>query len=337
MCQDWAKQEILMAHIVLGMAVPHSGMLGKAPESLLEDGERDRKNPALWFRNRSWTFPELAAARAHEGLEAFLTLEERRARMKRCQEALDTLRRVYREHKPDVAVILGKDQKEIFIDTSPSIALYMGDSIANGPPQRAVYAPDHPVTYPAHPELALHLINAFQQEGFDMTEVLKWPSNVWMKPPGQVVPHAYGFIYHQIMQDQVPPNVPIIMNTFYPPNQPSMRRSIQFGKALLAAIQAWQSDATVAIIASGGLSHFVCDEQLDRTFLKYFESYDFEGLAQIDNRSYQSGTSEVKLYVPVMVAASQLGLDMNLVDYVPVYRTEAGTGEGFGFMHWSKG
>jgi hypothetical protein len=49
-----------MARIVLGMAVPHSGMLGKAPETWLEDGERDRKNDALWFRNKCWTFPQLA-------------------------------------------------------------------------------------------------------------------------------------------------------------------------------------------------------------------------------------------------------------------------------------
>lgn len=324
-----------MARIVLGMAVPHSGMLGKAAESLLEDGERDRKNPQLWFRNRSWTFPELAAARAHEGLEKLLTLEERRARMARCGQALETLRRVYLEHQPDVAIILGKDQKEIFIDTSPSLAIYMGDTLHNGPPQRAVYAPDEAVTYPAHPELALHLIKSFQDAGFDMTEVLKWPDNVWMKPQGQVVPHAYGFIYHQIMRDDVVPNVPIIMNTFYPPNQPSMRRSIQFGKTLFEAIEAWDSDKKVALIASGGLSHFVWDEQLDQTFLKYFREYDFEGLAQIDNNSYQSGTSEVKLYVPVMVATSQLGFKMNLVDYVPVIRTEAGTGEGFGFLYWS--
>ena len=64
--------------------------------------------------------------------------------------------------------------------------------------------------------------------------------------------------------------------------------------------------------------------------LRYFRAFDFDGLEKIDNRSYQSGTSEVKLYVPVMVAASELKFDMNLVDYVPVYRTEAGTGEGFG-------
>jgi 3-O-methylgallate 3,4-dioxygenase len=191
------------------------------------------------------------------------------------------------------------------------------------------------VTHPGHPPLALHLMNAFQQEGFDMTEILNWPINVWMKPPSFVVPHAFGFIYRQIMQDQAPPSVPILMNTFYPPNQPSMRRSLQFGRVLSAAIESWQSEQTVAIIASGGLSHFVCDEQLDHHLLELFESYDFEALARIDNRTYQSGTSEVKLYVPVMVAAAQLGFALNLVDYVPVYRTEAGTGEGFGFMYWA--
>ena len=48
-----------MAKIVFGMAVPHSGMLGQAPEDWLINGERDRNNPELWFRNRTWTYPEL--------------------------------------------------------------------------------------------------------------------------------------------------------------------------------------------------------------------------------------------------------------------------------------
>ena len=314
-------RESVVAKIVLGMAVPHSGMLGRTPEELLLDGERDRKKDELWFRNKAWTFVELAAHRAHENFAQYYTLEERTARLQRCRNALDALRRIYREHQIDVAIIIGKDQKEIFIDVSPSIAMFMGDTIHNGPPQRPVYAPDHDVTYPGHPELAQHLIRAFQDDGFDMTEVFKWPVNTWMKTHSYAVPHAYAFIYHQIMQDEVPPNVPIIMNTFYPPNQPSMRRSIALGKSLYKAIQNWDTDKRVAIIASGGLSHFVCDEQLDAQFLKLFERYDFEGLAQIDNRSYQSGTSEVKLYVPVMVAAAELGFKMTLVDYVPVSYT----------------
>lgn len=322
-----------MAQIVLGMATPHSGILGKAPETWLEDGERDRKNNALWFRNQVWNYKDLEAKRLADGFKSPISLEERQARSAKCTQALDALRKVYQEHKPDVAIIIGKDQREIFLDTTPSLAIYTGETIENGPPQRSVYAPDRPVTYAGRPDLGTHLINSLQEDGFDLTELIKLPPNVWMK--GEVVvPHAYGFIYHQIMQDDAPPSVPVFMNTFYPPTQPSMPRSIAFGKALFKAVQSWDSDKKVAIIGSGGLSHFVCDEELDQRVLKYFKAYDFDGLASVNERSYQSGTSEVKLYVPILVAAQKLGFKMHLVDYVPCYRTEAGTGEGMAFMYW---
>lgn len=323
-----------MARIVLGMAVPHSGMLGKPPETWHEDGLRDHTNKMLWYRNKHWQFEDLLAERRGEGLAALLTLEERQARHRRNQDAIAELRRVYAELKPDIAVIIGKDQREIFIDTTPSLAVYTGETVENGPPGRSVYAPDHPVSYDACPDLALHLIKEVSQAGFDLTEIVKWPPNVWLQN-SQVVPHAFGFIYHQIMQDRPPPSVPILMNTFYPPTQPSMRRSIQFGEALYKAISSWDADKTVAVIASGGLSHFVCDEQLDRRLISYFRQFDFDALANVDDRSYQSGTSEVKIYVPMLVCMSKLQLDMTLVDYVPTYRTEAGTGEGMGFMYWT--
>ncbi|MGH2448682.1 MAG: protocatechuate 3,4-dioxygenase [Chloroflexota bacterium] len=323
-----------MARMVLGMAVPHSGMLGKAPEAWFEDGERDRKKEDLWFRNRMWTYAQLEKHRVGDGFRAPLSIEERRARAQRCWDALDELRRIYREVKPDVAVILGKDQREIFIDTTPSIAIYTGKTIENGPPQRPVYAPARTLMHAALPELALYLTASLEQVGFDITEIVRWPPNVWLKQQ-PVVPHAFGFIYHQIMVDQPPPNVPILMNTFYPPTQPPFRRALAFGQALFKAIQDWDTEKTVAIIASGGLSHFVCDEELDRVFLSAFETYDFERLAQVDERSYQSGTSEVKLYVPVLIAMQELGCRMDLIDYVPCYRTEAGTGEGFAFMSWA--
>jgi hypothetical protein len=323
-----------MARIVLGIAVPHSGMLGKPAETWPEDGVRDRKNPALWYRNRTWTFPELAAHRKSEGFEKYLTAGELRARGARCAAALEVVRRVYQENKPDVAIILGKDQKEMFIDVSPSLAIFTGNTIENGPPQRSVYAPDHPVTHAAHPELALHLINAFQSDGFDMTEVGKWPPNMWQQG-NPIIPHGFGFIYRQIMSDDPPPSVPIFLNCFYPPNQPRMSRALQFGKSLYEAINAWDSDKTVAIIATGGLTHFVCDEQLDQKFLQCFRTNDFDGLCAIDERSYQSGTSEVKLYTSVLVSMAALGAKMNLVDYVPCYRTPAGTGEGMGFFYWA--
>jgi hypothetical protein len=325
-----------MAQIVFGMAAPHSGMQGQPPEEWPANGKRDRANPELWYRNRTWTYPELEAERRGEGIEALLTLDELAARSRRCLAAIAEMRAAYEAANVDVAVILGKDQKEIFIDHTPSFAVYSGAEIYNGPPQRAVFAPDHAVTYPAHPELALHLIHALEADGFDLTDLIAWPPNTWQKNE-PIVPHAYGFIYRQIMGDRPPPNVPILINTFYPPTQPSMLRAIAFGRSLLDAIKAWDSDKRVALIASGGLSHFVCDETLDAKLVGALGSYDFETLAGIDDRTYQSGTSEVKLYTAVLVAMQDAGAKMTLVDYVPCYRTPAGTGEGMGYMYWRNG
>ena len=324
-----------MAEIVFGMAVPHSGMLGQAPEDWLTNGERDRNNPELWFRNKTWTYPELEKERG-PAFEQFLTIEERTERSTRCRAALDEMAAAYQRANIDVAIILGKDQKEIFTDFSPSIAIYSGEDVHNGPPQRAVYAPDHHVTHRCYPELARYLIDAFQREKFDLTDLFAWPKNVWMKPAPDypVVPHAYSFVYHQIMGDNPPPHVPILMNLFYPPTQPSMARCIEFGRVLRDAILAWPKDVRVAIIASGGLSHFVNDEEFDRDIMKKLASYDYEGLSAIPDGWFQSGTSEIKIYSAVMMALQHTGAEMTLVDYVPCWRTAAGTGEGMGFMYW---
>jgi hypothetical protein len=40
----------------------------------------------------------------------------------------------------------------------------------------------------------------------------------------------------------------------------------------------------------------------------------------------------VKIYSIVMMALQNTGARMTLVDYVPCWRTAAGTGEGMGFM-----
>jgi 3-O-methylgallate 3,4-dioxygenase len=325
-----------MAEIVFGMAVPHSGMLGKPGETWLEDGERDRAKPELWYRNRTWTYPELEAERKSENFAALLTLEERKARSARCVAAIAGMRKAYEASGADVAVIIGKDQKEIFIDFSPSIAIYSGEEIFNGPPQRPVYAPDVAVKHRGHPELAQHLLAEIKADNFDLTDLFSWPDNSWMKERGKVVPHAFGFVYRQIMGDAPPPTVPILMNTFYPPTQPSMSRAIEFGRSLTKAIKSWKTDLKVAVIASGGLSHFVCDETFDQKIMGYLRAGDLTALEAVDDRSYQSGTSEIKLYASVLVAMAEIGAKMTLVDYIPCYRTEAGTGEGMGFFYWSK-
>lgn len=323
-----------MAEIVLGMAMPHSAMLGRPGELWHEDGERDRANRSLVYHNRAWEFPELVEERKSGNFAQLMTVPERQARKARCDDALAQMRAAFAAADVDLVVLIGKDQKEMFTEISPCFAIYSGAQIHNGPPQKPVFSPDHEVTYHGHPELAQHLLTALAQQGFDLADVIKWPGNSWMggKP---IVPHAFSFVYRQIMEDAPPPSVPVFMNTFFAPTQPSMARSIAFGEALTKAIQDWQVDARVAIIASGGLSHFVCDEEFDQQIIGYLRVGDLAALEAVENAAYQSGNSEIKLFVPVLVAMQAIGARMTLVDYVPCYRTEAGTGEGMGFMYWS--
>jgi hypothetical protein len=322
-----------VAEIVFGMAIPHSGMLGKPGSTWLDDGERDKRNPHLIYQNERWDYADLVEHRKAENFAQYLTLEEREARYKQCRVAIHAMRKAYEAANVDVVVIIGKDQKEMFTEISPAFAIYSGAQIHNGPPQRTIFAPDHAVTYDGDPDLAKHLLASLQDGGFDMTDLIKWPANVWMGGT-PIVPHSFGFVYQQIMDGEFPaPSVPVFLNTFFAPTQPSMRRAIEFGKALTAAIQSWDSDKRVAVIASGGLSHFVVDEDFDRKIIDLLAKGDLEGLAGVDNRSYQSGNSEIKLYAPVAVAMAHA--QMTLVDYIPCYRTEAGTGEGMGFMYWA--
>jgi hypothetical protein len=59
-----------------------------------------------------------------------------------------------------------------------------------------------------------------------------------------------------------------------------------------------------------------------------------DALAALGEDTFQSGTSEIKNWVPVAGAMAELGFDFNLVDYVPCYRSVAGTGNAMGFVHW---
>jgi 3-O-methylgallate 3,4-dioxygenase len=148
--------------------------------------------------------------------------------------------------------------------------------------------------------------------------------------------HAFGFVYRQIMRDRPVPSVPVLINTFYPPNQPSARRCVEFGSALFAAIERWQSPARVAVIASGGLIHFVIDEAFDREFLKAIEGGSISGFNGQAEEMFQSGTSEIKNWLPVARAMEHAGLRPETVDYVPCYRSAAGTGNGMGFISWTR-
>jgi hypothetical protein len=150
--------------------------------------------------------------------------------------------------------------------------------------------------------------------------------------PGEGMGHAFSFVYGRLLNGKTIPTVPIMVNTYYPPNQPTPKRCFDLGRAVRAAIETWPNDARVAVIGSGGLSHFVIDEELDHQILKAMQARDAEALSGLPQRRLNSGTSEVRNWISTAGAVEHLG--MTLIDYVPCYRSPAGTGCAMGFAEW---
>jgi hypothetical protein len=186
--------------------------------------------------------------------------------------------------------------------------------------------------YPGFPLLGFHALEYLTREGFDVAQLTKYPAGAI---GSNAAPHAYGFVYRRIMRDKTVPHVPVFVNTFYPPNQPTARRCYEFGRALARAVLSWPEELAVALIASGGLTHFVVDEDFDRKILDALERGDGAALSVFRENMFQSGTSEIKNWIVVAGAMAEAGLKMTLLDYVPCYRSEAGTGSAMGFAQWS--
>lgn len=329
-----------MAEIVLGIGTSHGPMLVTETELWGSRISADMANKHPWH-GRSWTFDELVEARKGENLEQQVLKEVWDARQKRCQDAIERLADVIAEAKPDVAVILGNDQMEIFDERLiPAFSVFYGDTITNNefPPERMAklppgipeavkgYIPAGGMDSAGHPELALKIIERAMADEFDVAAMKALP-----KPE---TPHAFGFVFRRLMRDKPIPTVPVLINTFYAPNQPSVKRCYAFGKSVLRAIQEWDSDQRVVLIASGGLTHFAIDEEIDKLFLDAIWNEDMGPVEALGDHIFQDGTSEIKNWVPVAGAMAELGFTPELIDYVPCYRSVAGTGNAMGFVQW---
>lgn len=329
-----------MARIVLGIGSSHGPMLVTPTETWDARVPFDRSVRHAW-RGGSYSFDELVEARRSENLGAMVDKAVWDGQQQRCQQSIERLADIFAESRIDVAVVVGNDQMEIFDDRLiPAFGVHYGDTITNHEftPERWAqvpvgvdlaipgYIPAGGADYPGHPELARHIIGQVMADNFDVAAMKAMP-----KPE---TPHAWGFIYRRIMRDNPVPSVMVTVNAFYPPNQPSVRRCFDFGKSIRRAIESWDSDARVALIASGGLTHFVVDEGVDRVFLDALQRGDPASIEELGEATFQDGTSELKNWVPVGGAMADCGFAAEVLDYVPCYRSEAGTGNAMGFVCW---
>lgn len=331
-----------MAEIVLGIGSSHTPMLTLSSDEWAHRAGSDVDNPRLNLSDGRWvTYQELEAEFGCRYTDNAAP-EELERQSVASEDALDRLGKALEETEPDVVLIIGDDQGELYKPgTQPAVAIYYGEELvmhkdwtgekfpewmnkmAKG------YAMDSQHRFPGHPELARELIEGLIDHHVDISVMESVDESGKMG-----FGHAFGFIIKRLFGGATIPVVPILLNTYYPPNVVTSERAYNIGQIIQGLIDNSSLDLKVAVIASGGLSHFVTDAELDQRVLDGFAPGNSDLLKSIPCEALNSGSSEILNWV--MLAGSIEHLKEDWIEYYPVYRTPAGTGCGVGFGVWSK-
>ena len=280
----------------------------------------------------------------------------------RTLKAWETLAAKVAAAKPDVLLVFGDDQGELFnFSNFPALGVYVGEefsgyrttagaALTGGPRgEKKPKTPENWATIKGRPDLAKDLMVGLMERGFDVAFSLDLPN----KEEG--MGHAFMRPLYRMTPSYNIPVVPFFVNCYYAP-QPTAKRCYDLGRAVREAIESSPLDLNVGVVGSGGLWHTpgqpdsYLDEDFDHTILKYVESGDARGMADYFD-AFQSpaaeaspemlkrisggtgmrtlggpwsGSGETRNWVAAAALAD--GRPGTVVDYVPIYSSPIGTG-----------
>jgi hypothetical protein len=304
------------------------------PERWARLGEKDQADVRFDF----------AAQPRRPGIEQEITIEKFQERYDALQRNVDALAAVLHEAEPDVVIVLSNPHGGVATDLmQPTFGIHLNDAppFTEAPPiVREFLGEREPVArdsvtprpqrdtkqYPTDGELAHHLINGLIEEGIDVAANFQ-------SRPGAGLDSAYNLIYQRYDREATIPYVPVLISR-YLPNQATPRRCYEFGHALRRVIDRWDSNKRVAIMASGGLSHQILDEEFDREVIDALVEGNAEALCTLDRVRLNKSPGTPEILNWVATAAAMEPLTMTLQDYVPCYRSLASTGHGVTFGYW---
>jgi hypothetical protein len=330
-----------MARIIMGMGTSHTPLLTFEAQKWNEYIARDYKSERLNLSDGRWvTYAELEAMRGGR-YASVATVDTFIKKQDACQRALDRLGEDLAKADPDVVVIVTDDETELFTRmNTPAVSIYYGEQIITHPRKRPdtmpsfmptmlkTYAMDEPHTFPAMAGFARELIERFIDHEIDIGAAAQIQD-----PLVSGFGHGVGFVITRIFKGKKIPVVPLLLNTYYPPNPPKPARCHDIGRVLRKSIEESKEDLRVVVIASGGLSHFTVDEELDRRVLEGFSKGKADLLRTLPVPALNSGSSEIRNWITVAGAVE--GMENRWLEYQPLYRTPAGTGIGAAFGVWT--
>ncbi len=316
-----------MAKFALGMGTSH--VLMKDPGYWLRRGDTAEE----FLRNHCGLDPTQIPLKPE--LQPQLSQERCEEQFQQSNAAVKALGDALQEADVDALLVVTNQHGAPKVGFQPVFGIYVGESLTigemptnNEAAGRAAGAP-LPAwatqSHPAHPALARHLLDSLIEDGFDVACMKGYRE-------GTGLGHEHTLLYEDFLRKQTPV-IPFEVSR-YLPYQATSARCYALGRALRRAIETWDTDERVAVLASGGLSHQLVDEELDRAVVAALLGKDRDYLSGLprDRLNVLPGTAEILNWVTLAGLAEDR--EMTLLGYVPSYWSLYGTGHGFCFAYW---
>ena len=274
-----------------------------APNILLEPG-------------REWEdFMDLHYSMAPQSSVTRPSLDQQVKLRKDAEAAFAVLRADMERARPDVLIVVANDQfVNFFWNNIPTFFVMVGDD-AQGQFTR------HKFHYRNHKELGKAIVRAGMEKSIDFS----YGEHIELQ-------HTQNVPLYFLLPEPAIPILPIYVNTWVDP-APSPRRCYQIGE-LIREVAA-NTQERVAILATGGLSHFPgsprigeIDEKFDHKLLQVMREGAGKTLVEYSVQDLlQAGDTEFLNWMVVLGAVANA--KASYTEYMPDY-----VATGWGFVSW---
>jgi aromatic ring-opening dioxygenase catalytic subunit (LigB family) len=260
-------------------------------------------------------FMDLHYSMAPQGSSNRPTLEQQRKLRRDAEEAFAVLREDLQRSRADVLIVVANDQfVNFFWNNIPTFFVTVGEEV-KGQFTR------HQFHYRNHKELGKAIIRAGMEKGIDFS----YGEKIELQ-------HTQNVPLFFLLREPSIPILPIYVNTWVDP-APSPRRCYQVGELIRAVAE--QSKERIAILATGGLSHFPgsprigeIDEKFDHQLLEVLREGNGRTLADYSVQELLlAGDTEFLNWMVVIGAVGDA--KASYTAYMPDF-----VATGWGFVSW---